>query len=239
MPTQTATKTKTTQKKGEKEAAVREMMAAGVHFGHKKTKWNPHMEPYVFGVRNNVHIIDLNRTYEKMQEALDFLQQAYADGKQVVMVGTRPQATQLVKNTAQKLGVYYAVNRWIGGTLTNFKEVQKRLKYFRDLRERREKGELEKYTKKEQMDFDKELERLERKWGGIKDLQEIPDVMVVMDAEHDYLAVKEAKEKGLTVVALTDTNTDPRLVDYPIPANDDAVSSLRYILESIEKALIK
>lgn len=239
MVTATQAKTKTSQKLTDKEKAIKEMMAAGVHFGHKKSKWNPNMGPYVFGVRNNVHIIDLNRTYEKLQEAAEFLKEAAAAGKSIVMVGTQPQAASLVEKVAKNTGVYYVVNRWIGGTLTNFKEIKKRLDYFRDLEEKRSGGELAKYTKKERLEFDKELERLERKWGGLKELKQLPDVLVIVDIDHDYLAAKEAREAGIQVVALTDTNTDPTLADYPIPANDDAISSLKYILGKIEQAILE
>jgi small subunit ribosomal protein S2 len=223
----------------EKEKVTKEMLEAGVHFGHKRSKWNPKMAPFVFGIRNNIYIIDLTQTYERLEQALAFLEEASRQGKTMVIVGTAPQASSLAKSMAENAGIFYVVERWIGGTLTNYPEISKRLEHYQSLLEKKESGELEKYTKKEQHEFEKELAALEKKWGGLRNLKAMPEVLIVLDISRDYLAVKEAREKGITTVALTDTNTDPTLVDFPIPANDDALSSLKYLLGRMEKAILK
>lgn len=214
------------------------MLKAGVHFGHRKSRVNPRMLPYIFGVRNNVHIIDLALTKAKLHSALEELQEMRAQGKAILFVGTRPTAKPLIKEIATMLDMPYVVNRWVGGTLTNFGVIAKRLEYFRELEAKQKHGELEKYTKHEQHLFQIELRRLEEKFGGIKQMQHIPDALFLADLYEDELAAREARRLKIPVIAIADTNTDPTLADEPIPGNDDALSSLQYILGRVREALV-
>ena len=228
----------TKSKKTSLNLKTEEMAQAGLHFGHKSSKIHPKMKPYLYGVRNGVHIIDLEKTAEKLKEALSFMKEAVADGKIILIVGTKIQAKALVKQTAEECGLPYITERWLGGTLTNFETIKKRIDYFKDLERKKKEGELENYTKKERIKFDEELKNLEIKFGGIKILDKVPDIVFVLDMQKDDLAIKEAKAKDVKVVALADTNVDPTLADYPIPANDDAMLSAKYILEKV-KGVIK
>ncbi len=218
---------------------IEEMGRAGVHFGHKTSKIHPKMKPYLFGARNTVHIIDLEKTKEKFEQALAYIAETISQGKTLLLVGTKVQAKNMVKSTAEECGLPYVSERWLGGTFTNFETIKKRIDYFKELERKKREGELEKYTKKERAEMDKELKDLELKVGGIKDLVKVPDVVFVLDMKKDVLAIKEAEKKGVKVIALSDTNTDPTLVDYPIPANDDAVSSIKYILEKTKEVILK
>jgi small subunit ribosomal protein S2 len=216
-----------------------EMAQAGLHFGHRTFRVHPKMKPYLFGVRNAVHIIDLEKTAEKLKEALNFIQQLISENKVLLLAGTKVQAKDLVKSTAKECGLPYVSERWLGGTFTNFETIKKRIDYFKDLERKKAEGGLEKYTKKEKADIDKELRTLELKVGGIKNLIKLPEAIFVLDMKKDVLAIKEAKRKGVKVIAIADTNTDPTLVDYPIPANDDAMSSLSYLLGKVKETILK
>ncbi len=227
----------TKSKKTSLNLKTEEMAQAGLHFGHKSSKIHPKMKPYLYGVRNGVHIIDLEKTAEKLKEALSFMKEAVADGKIILIVGTKIQAKALVKQTAEECGLPYITERWLGGTLTNFETIKKRIDYFKDLERKKKEGELENYTKKERIKFDEELKNLEIKFGGIKILDKVPDIVFVLDMQKDDLAIKEAKAKDVKVVALADTNVDPTLADYPIPANDDAMLSAKYILEKVKEVI--
>ncbi|MDP2641317.1 MAG: 30S ribosomal protein S2 [Candidatus Yanofskybacteria bacterium] len=218
---------------------VEEMMAAGVHFGHKTSKTHPKMRPYIAGVRNTVHIIDLERTQEKLKEALEFLSKNAAENKKILFVGTKVQIRSLVKEAAQACGVSFVTERWIGGTITNFEVISKRIDRFKDLERQKAEGEFEKYTKREQLDFTRELQDFEVKFGGIKNLNGLPDVVVIFDMDENETAVREARKKGISVVGIVDTNIDPEHADYPIPANDDAISSVKYILDRVQETLLK
>ena len=217
--------------------SLEEMLGAGVHFGHRTSKWNPKMEPYIFTVRNNVHIIDLEKTQEKLEEALEFLQKIKKEKKIIIFVGAKIAAKEITRQSAEECKMPHVTERWIGGAITNFKVISKRLKHYRDLEQKQETGELKKYTKKEQHDFGVQLQRLNQQFGGIKNLTKLPDALLVVDVSKEQLAVKEARAKGIPIVGLCDTNADPTLIDYPIPANDDAISSLRLILGTIVKVL--
>ena len=216
-----------------------EMASAGLHFGHKTSKTHPKMAPYLFGVRNTIYIIDLEKTKEKFEEALKFIKEIVEEDKVLLLVGTKIQAKELVKNMAIECGLPYVYNRWLGGTFSNFGIIQKRVAYFKDLEVKKAAGELEKYTKKERLGLDKELKDLEIKFGGIKNLGKLPDAIFVCDMIEDELAIKEARMKGIKVIAICHTNTDPTLADYPIPASDDSVSSVKYILDKIKEVIIK
>ena len=216
-----------------------EMVQAGILFGHRTSNVHPKMKPYLFGTRNTIHIIDVEKTAEKLKEALIFIRELISENKILLLVGTKIQAKKLVESTAKDCSLPYVSERWLGGTFTNFETIKKRINYFKDLEKRRAEGELEKYTKKERADMDKELRGLEIKVGGIKNLDKLPDAIFVLDLEKNLLAVKEARKKGVKIIAISDTNTDPTLVDYPIPANNDAISSLKYILEKVKEVILE
>ncbi len=226
-------------KKETKKSPLEEMAEAGLHLGHKTSKVHPNMKPYIYGMRNYIHIIDLEKTQEKLEEALDFIKKVISEGKKVLFIGTKVQLKNIVKGAAEECGSPHITERWLGGTFTNFATIKKRIDYFKELKEKKKKGELEKYTKKEKADFDKEIRDLEIKFGGLVDLEGLPAAVFVVDAANNLSAVKEAKKKGVKIVAITDTNTDPSMIDYPIPANDDAISSVSYVLEKVKEAVLK
>lgn len=215
-----------------------EMMKQGVHLGHRVSRLHPKMKDYIFGVRNTVHIIDLERTVLEFEKALNFIKEFIEKQGTILLVGTKTPLRKLVKGIAIECDIPYVSERWLGGTFTNFKIILKRIKYFRELERKKKEGELDKYTKKERVDFDKELKKLEMKFGGIKNLDEIPKAVFICDVKKDILAVKEARAQGVKIVAIVDTNVDPNLVDYAIPANDDAITSVRYILEKVKDTII-
>jgi len=217
---------------------LEEMMKAGLHFGHKTSKTHPQMLPYIQGIRNTVHIINLEKTVEKLQEALEFIRQLMEEKKILLLLGTKIQIKQMVRQAAEECGLPYVTERWIGGTFTNFEAIQKRVEYFQELEKKKAGGEIEKYTKLEQLKIDQELQKLEMKFGGIKKLQQLPDAIFVFDLDKNKLAVKEAREKGITVIAISDTNTDPTLADLVIPANDDAISSVQYLLDKVKETIL-
>lgn len=222
------------------ELSVVEMLKAGVHFGHKKSRWNPKMKNYTFGVRNDIHIIDLEKTLVLFQEALDYMRNIVANGGRIMFVGTKPQAQKLIEKAAQEVEMPYVSKRWLGGTLTNFPEIKKRIKYLNDQEKKSVQGDFDKYTKYEKSQMRKEIGRMNEKIGGIKKMENLPQALFVIDIKENDLAVKEALKAKVPIVGVTDTNTDPTLVDFPIPANDDALSSLKYILgiivENIQEA---
>ncbi len=219
---------------------VDEMTKAGVYFGHRISKCQPKMKPFILGVKGSEHIsiIDLEKTKELLIKALEEIKRLTQDKKILLLVGTKLPTRKLVEELAKECELPYVSQRWIGGTLTNFKIIRKRIDYFQDLEAKKAKGELDKHTKKERLEIDRELARLDQKFGGIKNLKGLPDVVFVMDMRKDGLAVKEARAKGIRVIALADTNVDPSLVDYPIPANDDAISSVKYILEKVKQVIL-
>lgn len=227
------------KKKSKFNIDVSEMTEAGLHFGHRTSRIHPKMKPYIHGVRNTVHIIDLEKTAEMFEQALEFIQKLVAEKKVILFIGTKIQVKELLKETAKECDMPYINERWLGGTFTNFKTLKKRIDYFRELEEKKKKGELAKYTKKERLDFDRELKNLEIKFGGIKDMNGLPDAIFVLDMRKDALAIKEAKAKKVLVLGIADTNVDPNLADYAIPANDDAISSVKYILSKVKDAILK
>lgn len=218
---------------------VEKMAQAGLHFGHRTSRIHPKIKPYLYGVRNNVHIIDLEKTKEKLKGALEFIQELISENKILLIIGTKIQVKDLVKNFAKDCNLPYINERWLGGTFTNFEVIKKRIEYFKDLEKKKKGGELEKYTKKERAKIDQELRNLEIKFGGIKKIGGLPDAIFVLDMKKDALAVKEAKMKEIKVIGITDTNVDPTLADYPIPGNDDAISSVKYILEKVKEVILK
>lgn len=232
-------KVKKETKKDEFKLNPGEMTEAGLHFGHRTSRINPKMKPYIYGVRNTVHIIDLEKTAEKFKEALKFIKKLILENKTLLLVGTKIQIKDLVKDVAKDCDLPYINERWLGGTFTNFKTIKKRLEYFKDLEAKKKKGELTKYTKKERAKIDEELRNLEIKFGGIKELEKLPDAIFVLDMKKDALAVKEAGRKRIKIIGIADTNVDPTLANYPIPANDDAISSVKYILDKVKDVIMK
>ncbi len=219
--------------------SVSEMTEAGLNFGHRTSRIHPKMKPYISGVKNTVHVIDLEQTANRLEKALDFMAKLVSENKTILFIGTKVQVRDLLKETAIECDVPYISERWLGGTFTNFKTIKKRIDHFKGLEEKKQKRELEKYTKKERLNIDKELQDLETKFGGIKTMTGLPDAIFVLDMKKDSLAVKEARMKNIPVIAISDTNVDPTLATYPIPANDDAISSVKYILDKVKQVLAK
>jgi len=218
--------------------SVEEMEKAGVNFGHKVSKLHPKMKPYVSGIKNNVHTFDLEKTSKEFSKALEFIARIISEGKTMIFVGTKIQMKSLVKTAAEECGMPYVTERWLGGTFTNFETIQKRVNYFKDLERRRASGDLAKYTKKEQLDFDKELALLKIKFEGIKNMAKLPEAVFIFGLDKDITCTREAKRKGIKIIALCDTNINPDIADYPVPANDDAISAVRYIIDKVKDAII-
>ncbi len=216
---------------------VKQLLEAGAHFGHAVKRWNPKMANYIYAERNGIHIIDLFKTITQLEKACLFLQQAAAKNKRIVMIGTKSQAVEVVKTEAERIGVAYVINRWVGGTLTNWSQIKSRIDLLKDMRQTMAKGGYKQYTKKEQVLKSREIERLERMYGGLVDLKDKPEILFIVDPNREKTAIKEANDVGATVVAIADTNADPEAIDYLIPANDDALKSVRLIVETIAKAI--
>jgi len=217
---------------------IKALLEAGVHFGHKTSRWHPKMAPYIHSKRQDSHIIDLVKTVEGLELALPFLTKVAATGQQVLFVGTKKQAKDIVKATAEAINQPYVTERWIGGMLTNVATVTQQIKKLKDLEKRMESGDLEKrYNKLEVQRFQEEIDELNAKYSGIKDLNGKPGALFVVDVITDLNAIKEAKTLGVPVIALVDTNADPSLVDYVIPGNDDAIKSLQIILDYVSAAV--
>jgi len=216
---------------------IDEMMEKGVHFGHRISKLHPKMKPYVSGVKNTIHIIDLEKTVEKFGSALKFIEELITKGGVLLVVGTKIQVRELVKKFAQECGIPYVSERWLGGTFTNFDTILKRIEYYKELERKKEAGELEKYTKKERIKIDKEIQALRIKFEGIKNMTKLPEAVFILDIKKDELTAKEARRRGVKVIGVCHTNVDPDLTDYPIPANDDAISSIQYILEKVAEVI--
>ncbi len=238
---ETEKKTKSTVRAQEKDfnLNLEEMAKAGLHFGHRTSNINPKIKPYIFGTRNTIHIFDLEKTAEKMKEALKFIKELASENKVLLVVGTKIQVKKMTEELAKACDLPYVSERWLGGTFTNFDTILKRIEYFKSLEKKKKEGELEKYTKKERAKIDKVLKDLETKIGGIRNLTKLPDAIFVLDMKKDLLAVKEARMKGVKIIGIADTNVDPELADYPIPANDDAISSVKYILDKVEEVISK
>jgi small subunit ribosomal protein S2 len=227
---------KTVSKKTTKE--LEEMFKIGVHFGHYHSRKHPAMDKFVYCVRNNVDIIDIEETQENLEKAIKYLLQKKKEESLMLFVGTKVAARDLVRNLAEKLNSPFVTERWLGGTLTNFEVIKKRIEEFKEMEIKKEKGELEKYTKKERLRFNQEIERTEKKIGGLRKLNRLPDILFVVDVHNEKHAIEEAKKKNIPVVAICDTDGNPNQVDYAIPANDDNISSLTFIINKIEKALV-
>ncbi|MFH0820533.1 MAG: 30S ribosomal protein S2 [Candidatus Peregrinibacteria bacterium] len=217
--------------------SLKEMAKSAVHFGHPKHRWNPKMRPYLYGLKGGVHIFDLRKTAQKLAEALEFLAESARTGKNILFVGTKQQCRALLRDIHETTAMPTVTDKWIPGLLTNFKTIKKRIDYFRQLKEQDSRGELTKYTKKEQLKLRKKIQELSSAFAGIEELDGLPDVMFVADVVRDHIPVTEARRMKIPVVAIIDSNADPDLADYVIPANDDALKSLTYILGLVREAV--
>ena len=219
--------------------AMKQLLEAGVHFGHQTRRWDPKMAEYIFQARNGIHIIDLQKTSKKIDEAYAFLKEQAEEGKTVLFVGTKKQAQECVKEAAEKSGMYYIDQRWLGGMLTNFDTIRTRVQRLKDLEKMQEDGTFEVLPKKEVILLKKEMEKLERNLGGIKNMEEIPGVIFLVDPKKEHIAVLEAKKLGIPVIGLVDTNCNPEEVDYAIPGNDDAIRAVKLITDVMANAIIE
>lgn len=216
---------------------VEELLDSGVHFGHQTKRWHPKMEPFIFGVKRNIHIIDLEQTEAQLKKATEFLNEVAARGEQIILVGTKKQAREVVELEAKRSGSMFVIERWVGGTITNYRIIKKNIDKLLTLIKRREEGDLEKYTKKERLLIDREIEKLQKNIGGIVNLKGTPGALFVVDARRERTAIREAKIAGVKVVALVDTNSNPEGIDYVIPGNDDAIKSIAIILKAVADAV--
>ena len=219
--------------------AMKQLLEAGVHFGHQTRRWDPKMAEYIFQARNGIHIIDLQKTSKKLDEAYNFIKEQTEEGKTILFVGTKKQAQDCIKEAAQKCGMFYVDQRWLGGMLTNFNTIQGRIKRLEDLERMQEDGTFEVLPKKEVILLKKEMEKLQKNLGGIKEMKEVPGVMFVVDPKKEHIAILEAHKLGIPVVGLVDTNCNPDEVDYPIPGNDDAIRAVKLIADCMANAVIE
>jgi small subunit ribosomal protein S2 len=218
---------------------MKQLLEAGVHFGHQTRRWNPKMAPYIYMERNGIYIIDLQQTVKKFTEAYDFVKNVAAEGKGILFVGTKKQAQETIKEEAQKCGMYFVNQRWLGGMLTNYKTIRKRVFRLKELEKMEQDGAFEVLTKKEVAKLINERERLERFLGGIKDMDKLPGAVFIVDPRKERIAVAEARKLGIPVVAIVDTNCDPDEVDYVIPGNDDAIRAVKLISSKIADAVLE
>jgi len=218
---------------------MKELLEAGVHFGHQTRRWNPKMKPYIFGARNGIHIIDLQKTVKLFRTAYDFIVKTVAEGYSVLFVGTKKQAHDSIVEESERCGMFYVVNRWLGGTLTNFQTLKKSIARYKELDAMKQDGSINRYTKKEALKMEKELVKFEKNLGGIKDMDELPGAVFVVDPKRERIAVREARKLGIPVVGIGDTNCDPDELDFIIPGNDDAIRAIRLVCSKIANACIE
>ena len=221
------------------EIDLKELLEAGVHFGHQRKKWNPKMKPYIFCDRNGICIINLDKTTELLEKACNFLKEAASQKKNIIFVGTKRHIGEIIKEEAVRCGAFYINRRWLGGLLTNFDTIRQRLNRLRELEEMQESGTVTHWNKKELSVFNKELDKLQKTLGGIKNMRGKVDILFVVDGLKEEIAIKEARITGVKVVAIIDTNCDPRRIDHPIPGNDDSIRSVKLITNKIAGAIIE
>jgi small subunit ribosomal protein S2 len=220
------------------QVSMREMLEAGVHFGHQTRYWNPKMGAYIFGHRNKIHIINLEKTLPLFQEALNYLGSLAANGGKILFVGTKRAARDTIRDEAQRCGMPYINYRWLGGMLTNFKTIRQSIKRLKELEAMFDDGTIERFSKKEALGLSREKDKLEQSLGGIKNMDGLPDALFVVDVGHEKIAVTEANKLGIPVVGVVDTNNDPSSVDYVIPGNDDAIRAVRLYIEGAASAVL-
>jgi small subunit ribosomal protein S2 len=218
---------------------VKQLLGAGAHFGHQTSRWHPRMKKYIFTKRNGIHIIDLEQTADRLDQAYDFIRQVVTDGGYVLFVGTKKQAQEIIEEEAKRCGMYYVSQRWIGGVLTNFATIQSRIDYLVRLEDRQTRGDFARLPKKEALKLEDEISHLNRLMGGIKEMTSLPAALFIVDPTKEKIALAEAKRVGIPVVAMVDTNCNPDAIDYAIPANDDAVKTIKLICSKIADAVIE
>ncbi len=219
--------------------SMKQLLEAGVHFGHQTRRWNPKMAPYIFTERNGIYIIDLQKTVRKLEEAYNFVRDVATEGGTVLFVGTKKQAMDSIKEEAQRAGAYYVNARWLGGMLTNFTTIRRRIERLNQLKKMSEDGTFDLLPKKEVIKLNLEIEKLEKFLGGIKEMKKQPDVLFIVDPRKEHIAVAEARRLGIPVVAIVDTNCDPDEIDYVIPGNDDAIRAVKLIAGAMANAIIE
>jgi small subunit ribosomal protein S2 len=211
---------------------MKELLEAGVHFGHQTRRWNPKMKPFIFGKRNGIHIVDLQKTLHHFEDAADFIRDLAANGRNVLFVGTKRQAQDAIREEAERCGMFFMNHRWLGGTMTNFRTIRKSIQRFKEIEETLSSEESH-LTKKERIHLERQRRKMDRAFAGIKDMEDLPDALFVVDTVHEHIAIKEANRLGIPVVAVVDTNSDPEEVDFPIPGNDDAIRAIRLFTSRI------
>ncbi|HOE57632.1 MAG TPA: 30S ribosomal protein S2 [Bacillota bacterium] len=219
--------------------SMKQLLEAGVHFGHQTRRWNPKMAEYIFTERNGIYIIDLQKTVKKVEEAYNFIKEVSASGKDVLFIGTKKQAQESIESEAVRAGMFYVNQRWLGGMLTNFKTIRKRIERLNELENMEEAGTFEVLPKKEVIKLRSEMEKLEKNLGGIKNMSSIPGAIFVVDPRKEKIAIQEAHILGIPIVAVVDTNCDPEEIDYPIPGNDDAIRAVKLLTSKIADAVIE
>jgi small subunit ribosomal protein S2 len=218
---------------------IKELLEAGVHFGHQTRRWNPKMKPFIFTSRNGIYVIDLKKTLECLKVACLKAKEAVLNGGQVLFVGTKKQAQEVIEQEAKRCGMFYVTQRWLGGTLTNFATIRRNIRRLRDIERMAQDGTFEKLTKKEVLGLERERGKLELVLGGIKDMGELPGLLYVVDSKKERIAVAEANKLGIPVIAIVDTNSDPDLIDFPVAGNDDAIKSIKIITQEIANAIVE
>ena len=219
--------------------SMKALLETGVHFGHRTRRWNPKMKPYIFTERNGVHIIDLQQTIAALGKSYELIQNAVAAGGTVLFVGTKRQSQETIAQEAQRCGMPYINQRWLGGTLTNWRTIRQRIDYLLNLEARRDRGDFERLTKKEAMGLQRQIEKLNNRLGGIKEMRDLPDLLYVVDVRREDTAVAEANKLGIPIIAIVDTNCDPDPIDYVIPANDDAIRAIKLITSKVADAVLE
>lgn len=223
----------------ENNVSMKALLEAGVHFGHQTRRWNPKMKPFIFTERNGIHIIDLQQTASRLTIALDYVRDIASNGEQLLFVGTKKQARDVVEAEAKRCGMPFVTNRWLGGTLTNFVTIRTRCEYLTRREEARARGEFYRLHKKEQLKIDKEIEKLNRHLGGIKEMNRVPGAVFIIDPDAEAISVAESRRVGAPIVAMCDTNCDPDVIDYPIPSNDDAIRAIKLLTSKVADAVIE
>jgi len=218
---------------------MKQMLETGVHFGHQTRRWNPKMRPYIFGARNGIHIMDLQQTVKLFQKTHDKVVETVANGGKVIFIGTKRQAQESVKTEAERCGMYYVTNRWMGGTLTNFQTIRRSIERLKNLETMFADGTINRFTKKEVLFFQREMDKLNQVLGGIKDMDSIPELAFVVDPKREDIAIKECRKLGITIAAIVDSNCDPDNVDYVIPGNDDAIRAIKLFVTAIADACLE
>jgi len=216
---------------------LEEMLKAGIHFGHRTSKWHPKMDPFIFTSRNGIHIIDLAKSQMMLAKALEYIKTSISQGKIILFVGTKPQVKKTLKKMCQDVSVPYVAEKWLGGCLTNFSVIKNLVKKYKDLSEQKRQGKLGRYTKKERLEFDREIFKLEMKVGGLANMIKIPDIIFIWDIKTEKTALAEAKKLNIPIIAICDSNVNPDGIDYIIPANDDATKTVKLVLNAIKEAI--